>query len=179
MIPRGLDAVKSSAQLARVEMQIMNRALSEGATSLINWGKNTQWAGRQLTVGLTVPLAMFGAQAAKAFREADQELTRLVKVYGDISGTASADLQKIRKDVVDTAKELSSAMGVSFKETIGLAADIAATGQQGDELLSSLKETTRLAVLGEVDRAEAMKATLAIQTAFKSNTQELTESINF
>jgi TP901 family phage tail tape measure protein len=179
MIPRGLDAVKNSAQLARMEMQIMNRALSEGATSLINWGKNTQWAGRQLTVGLTVPLAMFGSQAAKAFREADQELTRLVKVYGDISGTASADLQKIRKDVTLTAKELSSAMGVSFKETIGLAADIAATGQQGDELLSSLKETTRLAVLGEVDRQEAMKATLAIQTAFKSNTQQLTESINF
>jgi TP901 family phage tail tape measure protein len=179
MIPRGLDAVKNSAQLARMEMQIMNRALLEGSTSLINWGKNTQWAGRQLTVGLTVPLAMFGAQAAKAFREADQELTRLVKVYGDISGTASADLQKIREEVTSTAKELSSAMGVSFKETIGLAADIAATGQQGDQLLGSLKETTRLAVLGEVDRAEAMKATLAIQTAFKSNTQELTESINF
>jgi len=179
MIPRGLDAVKSSAQLARMEMQIMNRALSEGATSLINWGKNTQWAGRQLTVGLTVPLAMFGTQAAKAFREADQELTRLIKVYGDIAGTASADLQKIRQDVTATAKELASTMGVSFKETIGLAADIAATGQQGDQLLSSLKETTRLAVLGEVDRAEAMKATLAIQTAFKSNTQELTESINF
>ena len=179
MIPRGLDAVKNRTQLARMELQIMNRALSEGATSLINWGKNTQWAGRQLTVGLTVPLAMFGSQAARAFREADQELTRLVKVYGDISGTASADLKKIRQDVVATSKELSNAMGVSFKETIGLAADIAATGQQGEQLLASLKETTRLAVLGEVDRAEAMKATLAIQTAFKSNTQELTESINF
>jgi TP901 family phage tail tape measure protein len=179
MIPRGLDSVRNGTQLARMELQIMNRALSEGATSLINWGKNTQWAGRQLTVGLTVPLAMFGSQAARAFREADQELTRLVKVYGDIAGTASADLKKIRQDVVDTSKELSNAMGVNFKETIGLAADIAATGQQGEQLLSSLKETTRLAVLGEVDRAEAMKATLAIQTAFKSNTQELTESINF
>ncbi len=179
MIPRGLDAVRNKAQLANMQMQIMNRALSEGATSLINWGKNTQWAGRQLTVGLTLPLAMFGSQAARAFRGADQELTRLVKVYGDISGTASADLKKIRQDVVATSKELSNAMGVSFKETIGLAADIAATGQQGEQLLSSLKETTRLAVLGEVDRAEAMKATLAIQTAFKSNTQELTESINF
>ena len=179
MIPRGLDAVRSSAQLARVEMQIMNRALSEGATSLINWGKNTQWAGRQLTVGLTVPLSIFGSQAAKAFREADNELTRLVKVYGDISGTASADLQQIRKDVVATAKEIASGMGVSFKETIGLAADIAATGKTGNDLLSAVAETTRLAVLGEVDRQEAMKATLSIQTAFKQNTEELSESINF
>ena len=179
MIPRGLDAVASKTKLANMEAMIMNRTLSQGATSLINWGKNTQWAGRQLTVGLTVPITMFGAAASKAFREADQELTRLVKVYGDLSGTASQDLQKIRQDVTKTAKELSSAMGVSFKETIGLAADIAATGQQGEQLLSSLRETTRLAVLGEVDRAEAMKATLAIQTAFKSNTEELTKTINF
>lgn len=178
-IPRGLDLVKNKSQLARMELQIFNRALSEGATSLINWGKNTQWAGRQLTVGLTVPLTMFGAAAGKAFKEADQELTRLVKVYGDIAGTSSQELGKIRKDVTATAKELSSAMGVSFKETLALAADVAATGKTGQDLIASVKETTRLAVLGEVDRQEAMKATLAIQTAFKSNTEELTESINF
>ncbi len=102
-----------------------------------NWGKNTQWAGRQLTVGLTVPLIAFGAQAAKAFREADQELVRLTKVYGDTAGTSAAELGRVRKEVSATAKEISSAMGVSFKETIGLAADIAATGKTGDELLGS------------------------------------------
>ncbi len=142
-------------------------------------GVNTQWAGRQLTVGLTVPLIAFGAQAAKAFREADQELVRLTKVYGDVAGTSAAELGRVRDDVVKTSREISAAMGVSFKETIGLAADIAATGKTGDELLGSIKETTRLAVLGEVDRQEAMKATLAIQSAFKQNTDELSQSINF
>jgi len=60
-----------------------------------------------------------------------------------------------------------------------LAADIAATGKTGNELLGSIRETTRLSVLGEVDRQDAMKATLAIQTAFKQNTDELSDSINF
>jgi TP901 family phage tail tape measure protein len=179
MIPRGLDAVKNSAQLARMELQIMNRALSEGAGSLINWGKNTQWAGRQLTVGLTVPLTMFGAAAGKAFREADQELVRLTKVYGGLAATSAADLKAIREEVVQTAKSLSQTMGASFKDTIALGADIAATGKMGNELLGSIEETTRLAILGEVDRQDAMKATLSIQTAFKQNTQQLTESINF
>jgi len=178
-IPRGLDLVKNKTNLARMELQIMNRAINEGATALINWGKNTQWAGRQLTVGLTLPIAAFGSAAAKAFREADQELTRLAKVYGDIGGATSEELAQVRKDVVGMSKELSSAMGVNFKETISLAADIAATGKTGTELMGSLRETTRLAVLGEVDRAEAMKATLAIQTAFKQNTDELSQSINF
>jgi TP901 family phage tail tape measure protein len=178
-VPRGLDEVKNKAAIARQELQIMNKVLQDGAGQLINWGKNTQWAGRQLTVGLTVPLAAFGAQAAKAFREADQELVRLTKVYGDVAGTSAAELGKVRRDVTETAKQISAAMGVSFKETIGLAADIAATGKTGNELLGSIQETTRLAVLGEVDRQEAMKATLAIQSAFKQNTEELSESINF
>jgi TP901 family phage tail tape measure protein len=179
MIPRGLDAIANKGKLARMEMQIMNRALSEGAGSLINWGKNTQWAGRQLTVGLTVPLTMFGAAAGKAFKEADQELVRLTKVYGGLAATSAADLKAIRDEVVETAKTLSKTMGASFKDTIALGADIAATGQTGNELLGSIAETTRLAILGEVDRQDAMKATLSIQTAFKQNTQQLTESINF
>ena len=178
-VPRGLDEVKNKAAIARQELQIMNKVIQQGAGQLINWGKNTQWAGRQLTVGLTVPLAAFGKAAADAFRQADQELVRLTKVYGDVAGTSAQELGKVRDDVIATSKELSKAYGVSFKDTIALAADIAATGKTGNELLASVKETSRLAVLGEVDRQDAMKATLAIQTAFKQNTEELSESINF
>jgi TP901 family phage tail tape measure protein len=178
-VPRGLDVVKNKTALARTELQIMNRVVQDGAAQVINFGKNTQWTGRQLTVGLTVPLVAFGNAAAKAFREADQELVRLMKVYGGVAGTSAIELGKVREDVIKTSREISAAMGVSFKETIGLAADIAATGKTGDELLGSIKETTRLAVLGEVDRQDAMKATLAIQSAFKQNTDELSESINF
>jgi TP901 family phage tail tape measure protein len=178
-IPTGLDKVKNRTALARQELQIMNRVIQEGANSLINWGKNTQWAGRQLTVGLTIPLAAFGKASADAFRNADQELTRLTKVYGGLTAKSSLELAKIRADVSATAAELAKGYGASFKETLGLAADIAATGKEGDELLGSIKETTRLAVLGEVDRQDAMKATLAIQSAFKQNTGELAESINF
>lgn len=178
-IPQGLDAIKNKTAIARQELQIMNKVIQDGGVQMINWGKNTQWAGRQLTVGLTVPLAAFGVAAAKAFREADAELVRLTKVYGGVAATSAQELGKVRREVTETAREIAKAYGVSFKDTITLAADIAATGKQGDELLSSVKETSRLAVLGEVDRQEAMKATLAIQTTFKQNTDQLSESINF
>ena len=178
-IPRGLDLVKNKTNLARMELQIMNRAMNEGATALINWGKNTQWAGRQLTVGLTLPLAAFGAAAAKAFKESDQELVRLAKVYGDIGGATADELDRVREDITALSKDLAAGLGVNFKDTIGLAADIAATGKTGKDLITAVSETTRLSVLGEVDRQEAMKATLSIQTAFKQNTEQLAESINF
>jgi hypothetical protein len=75
-IPRGLDLIKNKSLIARQELQIMNKVVQEGANSLINWGKNTQWAGRQLTVGLTVPLAAFGKASADAFKQADEQLVR-------------------------------------------------------------------------------------------------------
>jgi TP901 family phage tail tape measure protein len=179
MVAKGLDEVKNKIALARQEAAIMNKVMLDGSNQLINWGKNTQWAGRQLTVGLTVPLAAFGAAAQKAFREADQELVRLTKVYGGLSAVSSQELAKVRKDVSATAKEIASSYGVAYKDTISLAADLAATGKQGNDLLQATQQTTRLAVLGEVDRQDAMKATLAIQNAFKQNTAELTQSIDF
>ena len=179
MVAKGLDEVKNKTSIARQELAIMNKVMNDGATSLINWGKNTQWAGRQLTVGLTVPLVAFGAAAQKAFRAADEELVRLTKVYGGLSAVSATELAKVRKDVSETAREIAGAYGIAFKDTIALAADLAATGQQGQGLLEATKETSRLAILGEVDRQEAMKATLAIQNAFKQSTDELSESINF
>ena len=178
-VPRGLDATKNKAALLKQEMQIMNKVIQDGGVQLINWGKNTQWAGRQLTVGLTVPIAAFGKAAADAFKQADEQLVRLTKVYGGVAQTSAVELGKIRREVSATANELSKSYGASYKETIALAADIAATGKQGNELLQSTRETTRLSILGEVSRQDAMKATLAIQSGFKQNTQQLAESINF
>lgn len=178
-VAKGLDEAANKSALARKEMQIYNKVIQDGGNQIINWGKNTQWAGRQLTVGLTVPIAAFGKAAADAFLKADQELVRLTKVYGGLTATSSKELAKVRADVSATAATLAKAYGASYKDTISLAADIAATGKTGQDLIKSTTETTRLAILGEVDRQDAMKATLAIQNAFKQNTTQLTESINF
>ena len=178
-VARGLDEIANKTKLATQQAAIMNKVIQQGAGQLINWGKNTQWAGRQLTVGLTVPIAAFGKAAADAFKVADQELVRLTKVYGGVAATSTAELRKIRQEVSLTAAQLAKSYGATYKDTIALAADLAATGKTGKDLVEATKETTRLAVLGEVDRQDAMKATLAIQNAFKQNTDQLTESINF
>lgn len=178
-VANGLDVLKNRTALLRQESAILNKVMLDGSNQLINWGKNTQWAGRQLTVGLTVPMIAFGAAAQKAFLEADQQLVRLTKVYGGLGDTSAAELKQVREDVAKTAKELASVYGASYKDTIALAADIAATGKTGNDLLVSTQETTRLAILGEVDRQDAMKATLAIQNAFKQSNEELSQSINF
>lgn len=167
-------------QLATQQYAIFNKLVSDGANQLINWGKNTQWAGRQLTVGITVPLTIFGAVVSKTFREVDAELTRFAKVYGsDLVAVNGAATEQMKRQIQDLAVEYSRTYGIAAKETIALAADIAATGKEGDQLLGSVQQTTRLAVLGEVDRQEAMRTTLAIQSAFNQDTKELADTINF
>jgi|688.fasta_scaffold00729_20 TP901 family phage tail tape measure protein len=180
IVPRGIDEGIEKQRILNQEYRIFRQVVANGSTEIINWGKNTQWAGRQLTVGLTVPLTIFGAAAGKAFMDADKQLTRLTKVYGDATKgmVNSSELAKIRSETLALSQEIARTMGVSVEETLGIAADIAATGVQGNELLAATSEAMRLSVLGEVDRQEAMKATLSIQSVFKKDTEGLTQSIN-
>ena len=182
MTPKDID-IRNAATRMKVlnqEFNIFRTLVGQGATEMINFGKNTQWTGRQLTVGLTMPIVLFGATFAKVFMGIDKELTRFAKVYGeDLVNSNGKATEQMKQQVMDLAKTLSSTLGVAASETAGLAADVAATGKTGQDLLDTVTQTTRLAVLGEVDRQEAMKATLAIQSAFKQNTEELAESINF
>ena len=180
LTPTAIDSMASKTALASQRFSIFNQLVDGGATKMLNWGKNTQWAGRQLMVGFTMPLMLFTAVASKQFRDLDKELTRFQKVYGsDLGNSVSDTTQRMRENIKQLAFDISRTYGIAAKETAALAADIAATGAEGEKLISSVQQTTRLAVLGEVDRQEAMKATLALQSAFKMNTNELAESINF
>ena len=175
-----MSDMQTQIEVARKQFSIFNKLVNDGATQLINWGKNTQWAGRQLTVGLTVPMTMFATATIKAFNDVDKELTRFQKVYGsDLVGSTKEATNAIRQQVQALAVDIAGAYGVAAKETAGLAADLAATGLEGQKLLDSIKQTTRLSVLGEIDRQDAMKTTLSLQNAFNMSTQELAESINF
>jgi TP901 family phage tail tape measure protein len=175
-----MSDMQNQLDVARKQFSIFNRLVNDGATQLINWGKNTQWAGRQLTVGLTVPMTIFATTTIKAFNEVDKELTRFQKVYGsDLVGATTQATDAIRKQVQALAVDIAGSYGIAAKETAALAADLAATGLEGQKLLDSIKQTTRLSVLGEIDRQDAMKTTLSLQNAFNMSTQELSESINF
>ena len=172
----------AAAKVAAERMRIMREVAHQGAESMVNLGKNTQWAGRQMMVGLSLPIAIFAGAATAAFIKMDQQLVRIQKVYG--SGLNFGDKfveqgKMVREEATKLAAELAKTMGAAPSDTLGLMADIAATGQEGKQLTDATRETTRLSILGEVDRQQAMKATLALQSAFKQNTIELTQSIDF
>lgn len=155
-------------------------ALTSLATNIVNAGKNMQWAGRQLTAGLSMPAAMAGAGAAVMFNTIDKNLTRLAKVYGvGLMEPTVQELANVRKEVLALGTDLSKVLGISTNEVTDIAAQFAAAGLTGTQLISATKQASRMVVLGETDKQQAINATISLQTSYKLNTEQLTESVNF
>jgi TP901 family phage tail tape measure protein len=163
--------------MATQKQQILNKLIDDGSTKLLNFGKNTQWAGRQLMVGFTIPLMLFGAQAIKTFKEIETQVIRFKKVYGDIftdQGATDAALKNIR----DLADEYTK-YGLKVSDTIKTAADAAAAGFSGKGLENLVEQTNKLAVLGGVTQEKALETTIALKNAFQIDTGAMAGTIDF
>ena len=174
---RPLQAFNSAASVATQRLAIHRAMLMQATTSMINFGKNTQWAGRQLMVGFTVPLTIFGGMAGKVFKEIEAEIVNFKKVYGD-AFTPPEELESNIEAVRELAAEYTK-YGIAVKDTIGMAAKAAATGAQNADLIDATRESTRLATLGQMEQNQALETTIALQTAFGISGEGLAKTINF
>ena len=164
-------------QMAAQRQQFLNQLLKQGSTQLLNFGKNTQWAGRQLMVGLTIPLSILGSTAAKVFREMEEATVRFTRVYGDLT-TSIGDTDKAVAEIQLLAKEFTK-FGIAAKDTMEMAATAAAMGLTGTDLQAQVINSTRLAVLGQVEQQQALETTISLTNAFGVATEDLAQKINF
>lgn len=177
MTPTSLDQFAARSAIALQRQQVFNRLLRDGSTQLLNWGKNTQWAGRQLMVGFTIPLGLLGAQAAKVFRELEAETINFKKVYGDLF-TTDVEVEKNLEAIKELSVEMTK-YGQTVQQTMQIANTAAASGARSAELLAATRQATRLAVLGQMEQNQAIETTISLQTAFALSNEQLAESINF
>jgi TP901 family phage tail tape measure protein len=174
---RPLDAFSSKAAIAAERQALLNTMFRQGTTHMINFGKNVQWSGRQLMVGFTVPLTVLGSVAGRTFMDIEKQLVNLKKVYGDAFTTPEEVNQNIAQ-VRQLAEEYTK-YGIAVKDTIGMAANAAASGARNADLIDATRQATRLATLGQMEQQEALKTTIALQSAFRLSGEELADTINF
>lgn len=177
--PLRLDMSDLATQTAMnaQRQQIFNQLLKQGSTNLLNFGKNTQWAGRQLMVGFTIPLSIFGTQAGKTFMQLEEQAIRFKRVYGELF-TPPEEADEMLETLKELGKEFTK-YGVAVEKTLGLAANAAAMGKTGVELLDQVTEANRLAVLGSVDQQMALETTISLTNAFGVATEDLAKKIDF
>jgi TP901 family phage tail tape measure protein len=177
--PNTLNMKDYSTKLAVAAQKqaLLNQLLKQGSTNLLNFGKNTQWAGRQLMVGFTIPLAYFGTAAAKTFMDLEKQAIRFKRVYGDMF-TTTDETNKALSDVQQLAEEFTK-YGVAVADTMEMAANAAAMGKTGAELTAQVAQATRLAVLGGVEQEQALETTISVTNAFGIAAEDLANKINF
>jgi TP901 family phage tail tape measure protein len=172
-----MDDLGTKTAIAAQKQQILNQLLKQGSTNLLNWGKNTQWAGRQLMVGFTVPLTMAGTAAAKMYMELEKASIKFKRVYGDFNTTAK-ETEGMIKDIQILAQEYTK-YGVAVSQTMEMAAEAAAAGKVGADLMEQVANATRLAVLGSVEQSQALETTMSLTNAFGLAAEDLAGKINF
>ena len=163
--------------IAAQKQAIFNQLVKQGSTNLLNFGKNTQWAGRQLMVGFTVPLMYFGSAAAKVFMDLEKQTLKFKRVYGDMF-TNPEETERAIEDIRRLADEYTK-YGVEVTKTIEMAASAAAMGKVGAELRAQVESATRLSVLGGVEQEQALETTISLTNAFGIAAEDLATKINF
>jgi TP901 family phage tail tape measure protein len=179
IMPNQLDMgnFSTQTQLAAQKQAIFNQLVKQGSTNLLNFGKNTQWAGRQLMVGFTLPLATLGTVATRTFMEMEAQTIKFRKVYGDLFTPTEETDQALEN--ITALGQMFTQYGVAVSQTVGLAAEAAAAGFSGVDLQRQTTEATRLSVLGQIDANKALETTISLQNAFKMSSESLASSIDF
>jgi TP901 family phage tail tape measure protein len=177
--PTSLDMQNygTKTAIAAQKQALFNQLMKQGSTNLLNFGKNTQWAGRQLMVGFTIPLAMVGSAATKTFMQMETQAIKFKKVYGDLF-TPQSETQQALDNITELGKAFTK-YGVAVSTTVGLAAEAAAAGFSGLDLQRQTTEATRLSILGQLDSQKALETTISLQNAFAMSSENLAESIDF
>jgi TP901 family phage tail tape measure protein len=172
-----MDDYGTKVQIAAQKQALFNQLMKQGSTNLLNFGKNTQWAGRQLMVGFTLPLMALGTAATKTFMEMEAQALKFKKVYGDLF-TPKEETQ-LALDNITALGNMFTKYGIAVSSTVGLAAEAAAAGFQGIDLQRQTTEATRLSVLGQIDNQKALETTISLQNAFSMSSDKLAGSIDF
>lgn len=180
-VPRDLDNM-------RRQMGMFGNMAASAGTQVINLGKNIQWAGRQLTVGFTYPVALFGAAAGVMAFKVEDAFAKINKVY-DVSAAAltnealrTKELNQLRTDSMKMATEVAKEYGLTIEKTLAVEQELAATGLRGKNLMDSTREVQRISALGDIDPEQTTAMVVALQTAFRGTIKDgddLTNTLNF
>ena len=167
----------TQTQIAAQKHQLFNKLLDQGSTNLLNWGKNTQWAGRQLMVGFSVPLAAFAVVAGQSFMKLEQAAVDFKRVYGDAMTPATESTA-----MVEQIKGLAGTFtqyGVAVSDTMSMASKAAAQGATGQALMAQVAQTNKLAVLGGIDQEKSLETITSLTNTFGIATKDLANNIDF
>jgi hypothetical protein len=170
----------------RTQLALLNKDIGLVGNSLINFGKNLNYVGRNLTFALTIPIMSFVNYGINNLRKLDKEVVRTRKILDDAFATPEA-LDTFMKDLGDQLDILSfkstdnyKSLGIARELVQGLAADFAQLGVQPEQIFSLVRLSAELEKIGDVDITVAKDfVTSAYQQSIRLQTTMASMAGNF
>jgi TP901 family phage tail tape measure protein len=159
----------------RLMGQVMVENIDRAATKMITLGKQAQWVGRQLIVGVTAPVTAAFYMLSREALQLSRAETELVKFMMGTGESASEVAARIKKELIPQLQQVSVELGVAQEETVNLAASWVAAGFDNEALLVQItKLTEQLAALtqGDLELADAQELVRSIMATFFDQTEE-------
>lgn len=181
--------VPQELNTAAQRMHFLGQMTMSASTQIINLGKNMQWAGRQLTVGFTYPLTLFGAAAGAMAYKVEDAFGSINKVYNYSSESLQNQTKleqeqaSVRTRSMKMAEQVASQYGVTISKTLDIEQQLAATGlTMSNGLTETTKEIARISALGDIDTTQTTEMVIALKTAFRDTIKDgsdLTNTLNY
>lgn len=128
-------------------------------------GGAMQNVGRNMTLGLTAPIAAFGISAVRAAGDFEQAMNRTAAV----SGATADELAALR----DLAKEMGRTTQFSASEAANALGFLAMAGFDAQQSMDALPGTLQLAAAAQMDLAEAADLVSNVLTGYSLEVSEL------
>lgn len=169
----------SAIEMATARMNTFGQATKAVSQNVIDVGKNLAFSARQMSISLTMPMAIMGGLAIKQFADMDKQLTNIAKVYDVEAENIEKSTGQIRNSMKDLAMELSRTQGAEIKDTLGIAQYYAQMGKTGNDLRESTIQASRLMTLGDVDINDAQKTITTLTSVVGANADELGRYVDY
>lgn len=177
------DLEKSNKGLKSMKPRLLVQDLRGVSTEMKRLGKDAQFVGRSLIIGLTAPIVGFASKGLASMVAVERQITRLTKIVGQEDSlqaisTDGKDAQKsfrnlgfeipktIKKiDAINIVlKQTSLELGISRDVLTRMTADFAQLGVSAASTLASLSKTAaEVSILGDIDLSASQELT---QTLF-------------
>ena len=148
-----------------IDTRSFDTGLSQAQRRASQLGRQMQTVGRQLTLGLTVPIAAAGAAIVRSGFNFQREMNRV----GALTGAVGEEFQSLEK----LAKQLGVTTAFSATEAAAGMGFLAQTGFETEQILATIPGALNLAAAGQIELARTADIASNVLQSFRLEAGEM------
>jgi len=154
----------------RADLTDFNRKMAGMKASMQKVGQSMKSAGMQMTLGLTAPIALFGAATLRAAGNFEAGMNR-VQAVTDATKTEFKKLE-------DQAKKLGATTQFSASEAADAMGFLGMAGLRANEILGAMPDTLNLAAAAQLDMGRAADIVTNVVKGMKVPIEDLPQAVD-